>query len=254
MVRRPRDTGSARFAPQLATAATAPPAGDDWMHEIKLDGYRIGCVIDDGTVTLWSRAGNDWTENFPEIRAAAARLSAKNAVLDGEIAVVLPDGRTNFHALQRALAGGARGGLTYFAFDLLALDGEDTAVLPIERRKERLARLIGAAAPGLPIRYSDHVIGDGPAVFAQACRMGLEGVVSKRRGQPYRPGRSSGWLKVKGEARQEFVIGGFVDRGGAPRGRAAAATAVPGGEVGALLCGTYADDGRLLFAGKVGTG
>ena len=220
------------------------------MHEIKLDGYRLGCRIDGGAVTMLTRQGHDWTSSFPELAAAAARLPVRAALLDGEAAVMLADGHSSFHALQTALAGGARAGLVYVVFDLMHLDGEDLSSLPIEERKRRLADVIRRAPDGLPLRYSDHAIGDGPAVFAAACRMGLEGIVSKQLGTPYRPGRSGTWLKVKGVFRQEVVVGGFTER--ASRGRAPAAAA--GGEFGALLCGTYDDDGRLIFAGKVGTG
>jgi len=156
--------------------------------------------------------------------------------------VIHPDGRTSFDALQAALAGGPRAGLTYFVFDLLFLDGVDVAARPLAERKQDLARLLAQAPPDLPLRYTDHVVGDGPRVFAEACKLGLEGIVSKRIDLPYRPGRSQGWLKTKGALRQEFVIGGFTDPEGSRQG------------IGALLCGTHGDDGSLLFAGKVGTG
>jgi bifunctional non-homologous end joining protein LigD len=226
---------------------TEAPAGPGWLHEIKIDGYRLGCRIDHGTVTMITRQGHDWTSSFSELAAAAARLPVRTALLDGEAAVMLADGHSSFHALQAALAGGPRGGLVYVAFDLMHLDGEDLASMAIEERKRRLAEVIRGAPDGLPLRYSDHAIGDGPAVFAAACRLGLEGIVSKQLGTPYRPGRSGGWLKVKGVFRQEVVIGGFTERGA--RGPASA-----GAEFGALLCGTYDDGGHLIFAGKVGTG
>lgn len=236
------------FEPQLATAVSEAPAGAAWLHEIKLDGYRLGCRIEAGTVTLLTRQGHDWTKSFPELAAAAARLPARAALLDGEAVVMRPDGRSSFHALQQALAGGPRAGLAYAVFDLLHLDGEDIAALPIEERKRRLADLIRRAPDGLAVRYSDHAIGNGPAMFAEACRLGLEGIVSKQLGAPYRSGRSGAWLKVKGVFRQEVVIGGYTERGGDAR------SAGPGAEVGALLCGTYDDAGHLRFAGKVGTG
>jgi bifunctional non-homologous end joining protein LigD len=229
---------------------TEAPGGPGWLHEIKIDGYRLGCRVDSGTVTMLTRQGHDWTSSFPELAAAAARLPVRAALIDGEAAVMLPDGHSSFNALQAALAGGPRGGLVYVAFDLMHLDGENLAAMPIEERKRRLADLIRRAPEGLPVRYSDHAIGDGPAMFAAACRMGLEGIVSKQLGTPYRSGRSGGWLKVKGVFRQEVVLGGFTERAA---GRQAAA-AGSGGEFGALLCGTYDDGGRLIFAGKVGTG
>jgi bifunctional non-homologous end joining protein LigD len=238
------------FLPQLATQSREAPAGDDWLHEIKLDGYRIGCDVDQGAVRLLSRQGNDWTSRFPEIGAAAATLGVTTALFDGEVCVVLADGRTSFHALQRALTGGSRAGLVYFLFDILHLDGEDLGRLPIEERKSRLSGLMKNVPKDLPLRTADHVLGNGPAVFAAAGKLGLEGIVSKRRGQPYRPGRSSGWLKTKCSFRQELVIGGFTHRGAARSGPSPGA----GQGIGALLCGYYANDGRLVFAGKVGSG
>ena len=218
-----------------------PPAGDEWLHEIKFDGYRIGCRLRGGRVALTSRNGKDWTAAFPEIAGAAVRLDAREALLDGEVAMILPDGRTSFQALQNALtATASRASLVYFVFDLLRLDGRSLEALPLEERKARLRALVGRRKTGR-IRYADHVVGRGEAFFAQACRLGLEGIVSKRRDQPYRPGRGGGWLKTKCIRRQEFVIGGFTDPEGTRAG------------LGALVIGYY-DGPRLVFAGKVGTG
>jgi bifunctional non-homologous end joining protein LigD len=229
------------YRPQLATLATSPPAGDEWLHEIKFDGYRIGCQIRRGRVTLTSRNGHEWTAAFPEIAAAAATLPARDAFLDGEVAMVLPDGRTSFQALQNASAGTAsRAALVYFVFDLLRLEGKSLEALPLEERKARLRALVGRRKTGR-IRYADHVAGRGDEFFRQACRLGLEGIVSKRRDLPYVHGRHPGWLKTKCTLRQEFVIGGFTDPEGVRAG------------LGALLVGHY-DHGRLMFAGKVGTG
>jgi bifunctional non-homologous end joining protein LigD len=176
------------------------------------------------------------------VRAAVEALPVDNAVLDGEVAVPGADGRTSFQALQNALGRGA-GAALYFVFDLLWLDGEDLTGLPLEQRKQRLAKLLaGVKGKAGPIRYSDHVVGQGRAFFQQAQARGLEGIISKRRGDPYRRGRSTGWLKAKCITRQEFVIGGFTDPEGARSG------------IGALLVGTYDADGKLNFAGKVGTG
>jgi bifunctional non-homologous end joining protein LigD len=231
------------YQPQLATLVKEPPRGDEWLHEIKFDGYRIGCRIRNGRTTLISRNGKDWTHAFPEIVAAAAKLATTDALLDGEVAMVLPDGKTSFQALQNAssaTASGARATIAYFVFDLLRLDGERLTALPIEQRKQRLRALIGNRQTGR-IRYSNHVDGRGDEFFAQACRVGLEGIISKRRGQPHRSGRHPDWLKTKCVLRQEFVIGGFTD----PEGMRAG--------LGALLIGYY-EDGRLVFSGKVGTG
>ena len=227
------------YRPQLATLVKEPPRGAEWLHEIKFDGYRIGCRIRGGRITLISRNGKDWTHAFPEVVAAAARLPTKDALLDGEVAMVLPDGKTSFQALQNA---SSREGATlaYFVFDLLRLDGERVASLPLETRKARLRTLVGGRQTGR-IRYSEHIDGRGDEFFAQACRLGLEGIVSKRRDRPYREGRHGDWLKTKCSLRQEFVIGGFTD----PEGMRAG--------IGALLIGYYESD-RLVFSGKVGTG
>jgi len=230
------------FRAQLATLVKTPPAGDEWLHEMKFDGYRIGARLDAGDVRLLSRNGKDWTTNFPEVRNAVARLPARRAFLDGEVAVVLPDGRTSFQALQNAGDATRAGRLVYFVFDLLHLDGEDVAALPLEERKARLAEIVNAAKQANLIRYSEHVTGGGAAFFEQACRHGLEGIISKRRALPYQPGRHAGWLKTKCVQRQELVIGGFTDPEGSRVG------------LGALLVGAHDADRRLVFAGKVGTG
>jgi bifunctional non-homologous end joining protein LigD len=236
------------FHAQLATLVKAPPVGDEWVHEIKLDGYRIGCRKDGDRITLLSRNGNDWTARFPEIAEAARKIRGERALLDGEVVMLQADGRTSFQALQNAFSGSSRAGLVYFVFDLLHLDGEDLARQPLETRKRALARIVGAASAGRKarddgrIRYCEHVEGDGAAVLDGACRLHLEGIVSKRRDLPYVPGRHGGWLKTKCTARQELVIGGFTDPEGSRAG------------IGALLVGAYDRKGRLAFAGKVGTG
>src|SRR5689334_10559401 len=196
------------FVPQLPTLVKSPPTGDEWLHEIKYDGYRIGARIEHGVVTLISRNGIDWTNNFPEIIAAIKGLPVKNALIDGEAAVLLPDGVTSFQALQGALKNRTRESLVYFVFDLLHVDGRDVTHEPLEQRKGMLARLVDRqSARDAIIRYSQHFIGDGSHVLNEACRMGLEGIVSKQRQSPYEPGRSRNWLKTKCIKRQEFVIG-----------------------------------------------
>ena len=224
------------YNPQLAQLVKSAPTGDDWLHELKYDGYRIGCRIDGGKVTLLSRKRNDWTASFPEIVQAAKRLKVKSALLDGEVCVVLPDGRTSFQALQNlASAQGAR--LVYFVFDLLYLDGRSLIGEPLEARKAALKKIVR----GEQIQFSDHLDADGPAAFREACRLRLEGIISKPRHEPYLMGKRAGWVKTKCVQRQEFVIGGFTDPEGAREG------------IGALLVGFY-DRDRLVFSGKVGTG
>ncbi|MCW5891001.1 MAG: non-homologous end-joining DNA ligase [bacterium] len=229
----------AAITPQLATLVAAPPAGDDWLHESKYDGYRILCRVARGRVTLASRNGKDWTERFPAVARAAAALPVAAALLDGEVAVVGADGRTSFGALQNAAAGG--GTLVYFVFDLLHRDGIDLTGVPLEARKQALRALIGGGRTGT-LRYSEHVVGGGEAAFRAACRARLEGIVSKRRDAPYVGGRTRTWLKVKCAHGQELVVGGFTDPEGSRAG------------IGALLLGVHDADGRLRYAGKVGTG
>jgi bifunctional non-homologous end joining protein LigD len=227
------------YRAQLALLVSEAPEGDGWVHEVKYDGYRIGCAIDGGRVTLWSRRGKDWTAQFPEVADAARALPVRSALLDGEVAAMLPDGRTSFQALQNSFSGGRRP-LAYFVFDLLHLDGEDLASRPLLERKSALEGLLGKGRGVL--RYAPHVVGGGAAVFREACRLGLEGIVSKRADQAYRPGRSASWVKTKCILRQELVIGGFTEPEGAARDA-----------IGALLVGFH-EGGALRFAGKVGTG
>ena len=245
------------YDPQLATLVKEPPSGEGWLHEIKYDGYRIGCRIRGGRVTLISRNGKDWTAAFPDVARAAAALPVSDALIDGEVAIVLPDGRTSFQMLQNATHEGTKGSkdtkeggtLVYFVFDLLRVDGERLHGLPLVDRKTRLRKLVGKRKAGR-IRYAEHVDGNGRAVFEQARRLGLEGIISKRASQPYRPGRHGDWVKTKCVLEQEFVIGGFTDPEGARAG------------IGALLIGYNIPPSRsalrgarrLIFSGKVGTG
>ncbi len=230
---------------QLARLVAAPPAGDAWLHELKYDGYRLVCRVEDGAARLISRSGRDWTAHFPEVRDAALRLAAGSALIDGEVAVVLEDGRTSFQALQNVFSGASRERLVYFAFDLLHHDGDDLTPLPLEARKARLATLLAASRmsgdPAAVIRFAEHVVGNGPAFFAEVSRHGLEGIVSKRRDLPWAAGRHGGWLKTKCLRRETVVIGGFTEPEGARDG------------IGALVVGVRRGD-RLVCAGKVGTG
>jgi bifunctional non-homologous end joining protein LigD len=230
-----------KYEPQLATLAKQPPAGDAWLHEIKYDGYRMGCAIAADGVRLTSRNGLDYTSALPELVAEAKALPVTSALLDGEVVVLLEDGRASFQALQQAMSDRkARAGLVYLVFDLLEVDGEPLLEQPLEARKDRLRRLVSGAAKR--IRYSDHVIGHGDAFFAQATKLGVEGIVSKRRDGVYQPGRRSGWLKIKCLRERPFVVGGYTDQEGMMGG------------LGALLVGHYDETGRLTFAGRVGTG
>jgi bifunctional non-homologous end joining protein LigD len=227
---------------QLATLVDEPPAGDEWLHEMKFDGYRILARIQNGKARLMSRNGKDWTGQFPTVAAAVEALPVRTALLDGEVAVVLPSGITSFQALQNALTAKGKGALAYFLFDLVHLETTSLARAPLEERKARLKDLLAALPAGSPLRYSDHVAGSGREFYAQACTMGVEGIVSKRRDAPYQAGRTKTWLKTKCLLRQEFVIGGYTDPEGSRVG------------LGSLLLGVHDAEGGLDFAGKVGTG
>jgi bifunctional non-homologous end joining protein LigD len=230
-----------RFVPpELATLVSEAPEGDDWVHEIKFDGYRILARLEDGRARLMSRNDKDWTARFPDVAGAVARLSARRALIDGEVVVLMPDGTSSFQGLQNLLNGERRGELVYMVFDLLHLDGRDLTTLPLEERKAALRALVVERAAGV-VRYSAHVVGGGVEFLRQACRLRLEGAVAKRRDAPYRSGRGRDWLKVKCGRRQEVVIGGFTRGEGSRVG------------LGALLVGVH-EGPRLVFAGKVGTG
>jgi bifunctional non-homologous end joining protein LigD len=227
--------------PQLATLVDKAPTGDAWLHEIKLDGYRTAARIESGTVRMLTRKGLDWTARFGPIARALAALSVKTAYLDGEVVVVRPDGVSSFADLQEALSPGQAGRLTHFVFDLLHLDGHDLARLPVLQRKQALESMMAELPAEGSVRYSEHVIGQGPEFCRHACELRLEDIASKLANAPYRPGRGRDWLKVKCVNRQEFVVGGWMESEAAKR------------ELRSLLVGYYTD-GQLIFAGRVGTG
>ncbi len=235
----------ARLEPQLATLVAEAPSGDDWLHEIKYDGYRVMCRLEEGKARLLTRRGADWTSHFPSLLGAVERIPARSAILDGEVVFVQPDGRTSFPKLASALQSGAdeEGGIVYYVFDLIYLDGYDLTGVPLFRRKEALRRLLAGSPPDARVRYVEHVQGLGKEFFNGTCELALEGEIAKRRDAPYRPGRGRDWLKVKCTRRQEFVIGGFTERAGGHGG------------IGALLLGHREEaGGPLHYAGRVGTG
>jgi bifunctional non-homologous end joining protein LigD len=200
----------------------------------------MGAIRTGKHTVIESRRAIDWTNKLPEVAAAVSALSCHSAVIDGEVVILLPEGRSSFQHLQNVFSEGAsRAGLTYYVFDLLELEGRSLTKLSLLQRKELLAQLVKEGPP--LIQYSQHLEGDGALVLANADRLGLEGIVSKRRNAPHRAGRSDGWLKTKCTKVAEFVIGGFSEPEGARSG------------VGALLIGVYEDD-ALVFSGGVGTG
>jgi bifunctional non-homologous end joining protein LigD len=175
-----------RIKPQLTKLVDQAPDGPDWLHEIKFDGYRMHARLDRGAVRLLTRTGLDWTHKYPVIAAAVASLPARQSYLDGELCGVRPDGATSFSLIQNASDTGNCGALAFFLFDLLHLDGEAIAPMPVIERKERLHALLSGA--GSPLHFSDHQIGRGWAFYDQACTLKVEGIVSKRIDTPYAPG------------------------------------------------------------------
>jgi bifunctional non-homologous end joining protein LigD len=178
--------------PCIPTRAIKPPAGTDWVHEVKHDGYRLQVRREGGAVRLFTRNGYDWSARYPAIAVTATLLRARSFTLDGEAVVCGSDGVAIFDALHRR---GTVSEAMLYAFDLLELDGQDLRALPLVDRKKRLARLLSGRRLGIVL--SDHTDEDGALIFVHACRMGLEGIVSKRLSAPYRSGRSRDWLKVK---------------------------------------------------------
>jgi DNA ligase D-like protein (predicted ligase) len=223
--------------PHLAKLVEKAPDGSDWLHEIKLDGYRMHARLDTLRVQILTRRGNNWTEKYPAIAKTIAGLPAQNAYLDGELCGVLPDGRTAFNLIQNATDTG-EGSLVFFLFDLHP-DGEKLMALPLVDRKARLASLLNGAPESL--RYNDHQIGHGPALHRLACEHGVEGIVSKRINGRYEPDRRS-WLKIKCLNREEFVVVGWSDPEGSRH------------RIGSLLLGYYTPQGKLIYAGRAGTG
>jgi bifunctional non-homologous end joining protein LigD len=226
--------------PQLATVADKA-RGAEWVHEIKYDGYRLLARIEGGKVRLITRGGLDWTAKFPALAQSLGELPLASALIDGEIVHLEPDGTSSFSGLQDAISGDRTDALNFFAFDLLYREGWDLTGAALEDRKAVLAEIIPPHSRGM-LRYSDHQVGLGPAFLSRASSFGLEGIVSKRRTDPYRPGRGRNWLKIKCRNREEFVVVGFTDPEGSREG------------FGAFLVGYYDPGGKLVYAGRVGTG
>ncbi|KRB81382.1 ATP-dependent DNA ligase [Sphingomonas sp. Root710] len=224
--------------PQLATLVDHVPAGNGWIHEIKFDGYRALIGVAGDKVKIHTRSGLDWTEKFAPIAEAIAALELPPCLIDGEI--VSPDdkGNPSFSALQRAIKGEG-GGFELFAFDLLSLNGEDLTKLGNVERKAKLAALLPDSDP--VIHYADHVVGAGEKLFEAMCKAGQEGIIAKKADAPYRGDRTTSWVKVKCTRRQEFVIIGWSSSDKSSR------------RFRALLLAQH-KDGRLIYAGKVGTG
>lgn len=232
----------ATLTPQLATLAdAAPAASDEWIYEVKFDGYRILTRVDGKQVQLFTRNGHDWTERLLPLHAALSRMKLPPGWYDGEIVVNDHQGRPDFGALQLAFDEAATAQIQYFLFDLPFFDGVDLRHVPLEGRRELLQATL-ERVPSPSVRFSAPLAAPPQDILAAACQLGLEGVIGKRRGSPYVSRRSADWIKLKCGQRQEFIIGGYTDPQGSRSG------------VDALLLGVHDDDGTLRYAGRVGTG
>jgi bifunctional non-homologous end joining protein LigD len=226
--------------PQLATLVKSAPSGKRWLHEIKLDGYRLQARIEKGEVKLLTRTGLDWTHKFgSDIVSELEKLELEDAIMDAEVAVEAGSGATDFSLLQQDLSEGRSDRFTFYAFDLLHLDGYDLTEAKLIDRKGALEKLLAGSGPAL--RYSEHFGDEGGLVLKHACRLSLEGIISKIADAPYRAGRGRDWVKSKCSARQEFVVAGYVP------------SSVNSHAIGSLVMGYY-EKGKLRHAGRVGTG
>ncbi len=224
--------------PQLATLSSEVPEGNDWVFEMKYDGYRCQAAIAGDQVRLFTRNGKDWTDQFATIVPPLSRITKGTALIDGELCAFDSKGRTDFSTLKQRLSDG--GPLTFFAFDLIEENGEDTAKLKLTERKRRLEALLGSIDASSLVQLSTHVTGNGQKVLDALCRENHEGIIAKQADAPYRSDRNRNWLKIKCARRQEFVIAGW-----SPSSKKKT--------FASLLLGTW-DDGKLTYRGRVGTG
>jgi len=231
----------AKLAPQLPALAAAAPTSDQWVWEIKFDGYRLMARIEGVKVQLITRGGNDWSSKMPALVRALAGLGLGSAWLDGEIVVLGPQGTPDFNALQNAIENPRSTSIDYFLFDVPYLEGYDLRKVPLVARRQLLQRLL-EERPQQGLRFSAAFDADPAAILESTRRMGLEGVMAKRKDAPYESRRTETWLKLKNKLRQEFVVAGYTDRSS---GEA---------QIGALLLGVHDADGTLRYVGKVGTG
>ncbi len=227
--------------PSLASPADRPPNGERWRHEIKFDGYRIQAQIDGDEVRLLTRKGLDWTERFASVARALRELDLGSAILDGEIVVEDSAGISNFAELVSDLKAGRQDRFRYYAFDLLYLNGVDLTSAELADRTEILARILALSPQSGTLALSEHFSIEGATFFEHVSRLGLEGMISKRRDAPYRSGRTKDWLKSKCVLNQEFVVVGYTPSTTARL------------RVGSLVLGFYEKD-KLALAGRVGSG
>jgi len=227
--------------PQLASLTESAPEGANWLHEIKYDGYRLMAYLDNNKVRLLTRNGHDWTYKYQSIAKALMKLGLSKTIIDGELVVAMPDGKTSFHELQN-FGRDSSGSLVFFAFDLPFYKGYDLRESPLLKRKEILQLLLPFQKESNKLRYSDHVQGGGGSFYKEICKMSLEGCVSKKSSSSYKSARSKTWLKTKCMNSEEFVLCGFTYESRSKT------------KIGALLLGSYDTDRQLHYVGKVGTG
>lgn len=230
--------------PQLATLRTAIPPGENWLHEVKFDGYRVLAVIERGQIRLLTRQGHDWSHHLPELSRLLRNSGLQNAILDGEVVALDDHGVANFQKLQNSIRAGQSAALIYYLFDMVHFEGLDLTQTPLILRKTLLSEWITALNLGKQgiLRYSDHYLGPGTPLWRQACQQHLEGVISKRTDATYQSTRTGSWIKTKCQQRQEFVVGGYTPPQGSRRG------------FGSLLLGYYDEARQLTYCGRVGTG
>lgn len=230
----------ASMEPELTTKVDEAPAGEGWIHEIKLDGYRVLARIKGDEVLFFTRNGLDWTDRFSALVEPVRALGIQSGWIDGEVTVLMPDGRTSFGALQAELKRGGAANLTFHVFDAPYLNGFDLRETPLVERKRLLKEALAGAGPR--IRYVEHVADHGDQFYKQACEYALEGSIAKRAYSHYRPGRVRDWLKLKCTGREDFAIIGFTEPGNGGAG------------IGALVLASRSPSGVLAYAGRVGTG
>lgn len=237
----PKNKIPEEISPELATLVDKPPTGGHWIHEIKFDGYRLIIIKANNKTKIFTRNKNDWTTKFPTIVKAIKVLPVNNIILDGEVVVLDNRNKSNFQLLQNSLKEHHSRPFIFYAFDILYYDSHELTRLPLLERKLLLQKILKTKKSNI-LRYSDHVIGKGKEMFAIACKLGLEGIISKNSQSKYLQKRTKDWLKVKCIKRQEFIIVGFTPPGGQRK------------YFGSLLLATYNKDKKLIYNGNVGTG
>lgn len=229
------------ISPELATLVKEPPSGNEWLHELKFDGYRIISFKEGKHVRLMSRNHHDWTHYFSNIQKEISKLSVKKIILDGEVVLLDENKKSNFQLLQNSIQSNQKINFVYYVFDILYDEKHNLMTLPLIERKKILNTLI-PNTDKTTLRFSAYMIGSGDELFTQACKKGLEGIISKRVDSPYQEKRTKNWLKVRCDQSQEFLVGGYTQPKGSRK------------YFGSLFLGVYNENKQLIFCGNVGTG